>query len=426
MSEEKVEQVEQAEVEAKKIRKSRNAFAIFVLGMLAGVIWVAVVYFLALGAKTLIYKIKHVGPQAPAAIEDTILDASTVTKLRTLEAMIDTYYYEDVESQDLEDGLYKGIMEAVGDPYTCYYTAEELTKQMEDSNGVFQGIGAMLTSNFETGYPEITGVMDDSPALEAGLQAGDFIFKVDGEDVRDQELTTIVSKVRGPEGTTVKLTIYRDGKELEFEVERREITSETVQYELMEDNIGYIKITEFDDVTIEQFKSALEKSNADNVAGLIIDLRANPGGNLDAVVEMCNMICPKGIIVYTEDKYGNKNEYYSDGKSEIDIPLVVLVNQYSASASEIFAGAVKDYGIGTLVGVTTFGKGIVQRIVPLTDGSAIKITVSKYYTPNGINIHGTGIEPDIEVELDAEKYIEEDIDTQLEEGLKVLKEKINE
>lgn len=418
--------------------KGRNTFTIFLLGMLAGFAWVFIVYALSLGARTLIYKIRmdrnpgvttsavpSPSPVVTVPAEESVANEKVLTKIKVLESMLNTYYYEDVDQSALEDGIYEGLMEAVGDPYTCYYNEEAIKKQQEDINGTFKGIGAYLQTDTVKGYPVVSGVMEGSPAEEAGVKEGDYIYKVDGEDVGGYDLTTVVMMVRGDEGTQVELTLIREGEEVVVTPTRREITSETVKYEFVEeDRIAVIDISEFDEITPNQFRDALAKAEADNAEGIMIDLRSNPGGSLAAVVEMCNDILPKGIIVYTEDKNGQKEEFFSDGTHELDKPLVVLINQYSASASEIFSGAVKDYGTGTLVGKTTFGKGIVQRVISLTDGTAVKITVSKYYTPNGINIHGTGIEPDVDVDFDSEKYVDEGIDTQREEGLKILREKI--
>jgi carboxyl-terminal processing protease len=249
---------------------------------------------------------------------------------------------------------------------------------------------------------------------------------VDGESIQGLELSEIVTKVKGKEGTTVHLTIIRDGETdyLELDVERRQIETPTVTYEMYDNEIGYIQIKEFDEVTTDQFIEALDAVKAADAKGLILDLRGNPGGSLPVVVEIARNILPEGRIVYTEDKYGEQEEYTCDGKNELQIPLVVLVNGNSASASEILAGAIKDYNKGTLIGTTTFGKGIVQRVLPLTDGTAMKLTISAYYTPNGNNIHGIGIEPDIECELDTEAYYEEGTDNQLERALEEVKSMI--
>ena len=238
-------------------------------------------------------------------------------------------------------------------------------------------------------------------------------------------LNEVVSYIRGEEGTFVTLTVEGTSGKRDVTLERRKIDTPTVEYSEKDNGIWYIKISEFDAITTSQFQEAIDAAREANMKGLIIDLRGNPGGNLDVVVDICREILPQGLIVYTEDKYGNRNEFSCDGKNEIDVPLVVLIDGGSASASEIMAGAIKDYGIGTLIGTTTYGKGIVQSILPLGDGSAIKITTSKYYTPNGNNIHKIGIDPDEEVTFDSEKYLEDETDNQLDYAMDYLKDKIN-
>ena len=274
----------------------------------------------------------------------------------------------------------------------------------------------------DTGLGKVSGVIENTPAEEAGLRADDLIYLVDGETTMGLELSEIVARVKGEEGTTVHLTIYREGETdyLEIDVERRKIEAPTVKYEMLKNNIGYIQITEFDEVTTDQFTEALAVVKGSGAKGLILDLRGNPGGSLNTVIDIARQLLPKGLIVYTEDKYGERDEYNCDGKRELDIPLVVLVNGNSASASEILAGAIKDYRKGVLIGTTTFGKGIVQRVLPLTDGTALKLTISAYYTPNGNNIHGVGIEPDIVCEFDGDAYYDDGVDNQLERALKEL------
>ena len=255
---------------------------------------------------------------------------------------------------------------------------------------------------------------------------GDYIYEINGESMYNKESSYVVSKIKGEEGTYVTITVLRSGESqpLDIEVERRKIESPTVEYEMHDNHVAYIQITEFDAVTSSQFEEALGQAKAAGMQGLIIDLRSNPGGNLSTVCEIARMLLPKGLIVYTEDKYGEREEYTCNGQNEIDVPLVVLTNGYSASASEILAGAIKDYGIGKLVGTTTYGKGIVQKVINLSDGSAMKITVSTYYTPNGNNIHQIGIDPDVEVAFDAEQY-QNGIDNQLETAKQVLGEMMN-
>ena len=275
------------------------------------------------------------------------------------------------------------------------------------------------------GFPKISGVIEGAPAEAADLRANDLIYEVDGESTYGLSLTEAVSMIKGPEGTDVVLTIVREGATgfLEVTITRAKVEATTVNQEMLEDGMAYIQVTEFDDVTVDQFAEALAVSRGSGMKGLILDLRANPGGNLDSVVEMCRMILPKGMIVYTENKKGQRNEYTCDGERELEVPLVVLVDMNSASASEIMAGAIKDYGIGTLVGTTTFGKGIVQQVMPFRDGSAVKMTISAYFTPKGNNIHGLGIEPDVLCEFDGEAYYgsEDHPDNQLEKAKEVLK-----
>jgi carboxyl-terminal processing protease len=269
----------------------------------------------------------------------------------------------------------------------------------------------------------ISGIIKNTPAEESGLLPDDYIYMVDGEDMYGQDNSYVVSKIKGEENTYVTITVIRDGETdpIDISVERRKIESPTVEYEMYDNGMAYIQITEFDLVTTSQFEEAYEQAKADGMKGLIIDLRSNPGGNLSTVCEIARDILPKGLIVYTEDKYGQREEYTCDGKNEIQVPLVVLTNGYSASASEILAGAVKDYGIGKLVGTTTYGKGIVQKVINFTDGTAVKLTVSSYFTPAGNNIHKIGIEPDVEVEFDADLY-KEGTDNQLEKAKEVLAE----
>ncbi len=358
---------------------------------------------------------------------ESVVNDETMAKLQLLEQTIDEYYIdsENVSTKTLTDGMYEGMLDSLGDVYSVYYTEEELTALMEDTNGIYYGIGAYISTDDTTGLPVIAGVMDGSPAQEAGLKEGDVCYKVDGKLTESMTLEEFIRNVKGEEHTKVLLTIVREGESdyLEIEVERRQIQTPTVKYEMKEGNIGYIQITEFDTVTSDQFTEALVTLKEQGMKGLVIDLRSNPGGNLDTVCEIASQLLPEGTIVYTVDKDGNRVDYNCDGKNQFDMPMVVLVNGYSASASEILAGAIKDYEMGTLVGTTTYGKGIVQRIIPFSDGTAVKLTVSKYYTPNGINIHGTGIDPDVEIEYDPEAA-ENGVDNQLDKALEIIAEEI--
>ena len=357
---------------------------------------------------------------------DTVANQRAMDKLKLLEDTIGKYYLESVDEQTLEKGVYDGLVKALGDPYSVYYSAEELKELQDKTEGIYYGIGAYIGIDADTSLPRLTGIIEGTPAQESGLRAGDLLYKVDGEEVQGLELTQVVSKVKGEEGTTVHLTIIREGESdyLEIDVVRRKVESPTVNQKMLDNNIGYIQITEFDTVTLDQFTEALAVCRGSGMKGLILDLRGNPGGNLNTVCDIAREILPKGLIVYTEDKNGKRTEYTCDGTNQIKEPLVVLVDSGSASASEILAGAIKDYGIGTLVGTTTFGKGIVQRIISLSDGSAVKLTVSNYYTPNGNNIHKIGIAPDIEEKFDGEAYYNDGVDNQLNKAIEVMNGKL--
>lgn len=359
----------------------------------------------------------------------TVLTKGTIEKLKNLERIINTYYYDvsEEEAEPLEDGMYRGMVMALGDPYADYYSESKLEEVLNTTEGIYYGIGAYMSLDQEIGGARIAGVFVGKPAEQAGLRDNDLIVKIDGENVTGLELSEIVARVKGEEGTTVRLTIYREGEPdyLEIDVTRALIESPTVNSEMLEDNIGYIQIEEFDDVTLDQFTDAWATIKGSDARGLILDLRSNPGGNVSTVTDIARELLPEGIIVYTLDKNGKRKEYTCDGENEIQIPLVVLINDYSASASEILAGAIKDYEIGTLVGTKTFGKGIVQSVISLADGTAVKLTVSAYYTPNGNNIHGIGIEPDVVCDFDAKAYYEDGVDNQLNKAIEVIKSKIN-
>lgn len=352
-------------------------------------------------------------------------------KLEKLEALIDQYYLDEVDEDAFADGIYKGLMASLGDPYTVYYTKDEFAALMESSSGVYCGIGATVSQDATTGIITVVKPFVSGPAYEAGVLPGDIIYKVNDEEVTGVDLSEVVSRMKGDEGTEVNITIVRDTENdpIDLTIERRQIEVPTIEYEMMDGDIGYISVSEFDEVTADQFINAVNDLDKKGQKGLVIDLRNNPGGLLDIVVKMLDRLLPKGLIVYTEDKYGEREEFYSDDKESFDKPMVVLINGNSASASEIFAGAVQDYGVGTLVGTTSFGKGIVQSVIPLYDDTAIKITVSKYYTPKGRNIHGTGIDPDIEIdladELKKQVVIEKSDDNQLQKAIEVINDKLS-
>lgn len=340
-------------------------------------------------------------------------------KIKELNQYIDQYYLFDYEEEDVENGIYKGLMAGLGDIYTGYYTPEEYASFMESSNGTYSGIGAMLSQDYNTGIITVVRAFTGSPAEEAGMQTDDILYKVEGEEVTGKDLNLVVTDLKGEEGTDVHISILRGTDVMDLTLTRRHIEVPTVEYSMLdeEQGLGYIEITEFDDVTDDQFFAAMDDLTSQGMKKMIIDLRDNGGGLVDVTCTILDRLLPEGLIVYTEDKNGNREEATSDAEC-FEGEMAVLVNGNSASASEIFAGAVKDYGVGTLIGTQTFGKGIVQSLFPLSDGSAIKITVSRYYTPAGNNIHEVGIAPDIVVEQDPET----EEDDQLMKAIDILRD----
>ncbi|MCR5398614.1 MAG: S41 family peptidase [Lachnospiraceae bacterium] len=351
-----------------------------------------------------------------------LVNDKMVSKLRTLEYLVDKYYLNEYTVEDMREGVYEGLIDSLGDRYGEYYTKEELKEAKEKSSGTFGGIGAYIGYDQNNNCCVIAGTFTDSPAEKAGLREGDLIYMVDGEDVSAMDTNEVVSRVRGPEGSTVHMSLVRQGSDdlIEVDIVREQIESDTVYSEMLEDNIGYIQIEEFDTVTFEQFVDALAVLKGQGAKGIIIDVRSNPGGNLDTACDIARYIIPEGIICYTVDKYDNRIDYTSDGEHELELPLVMLVNGYSASASEILTGAAKDHGKARVVGSTTYGKGIVQTIVPIDDGSAVKLTTCAYYTPSGVCIHGTGIEPDVAVDFNSDEYYNEGKDNQLDAAVEEM------
>lgn len=347
-------------------------------------------------------------------------------KLNLIDQTLKDFYFDDIDDSKVLDNIYKAYVNAYGDKYTVYYTADEYAKIQESSNGAYYGIGVVVRKN-DDGTILVVEPYDGAPGKEAGMRKNDVIVTVNGESVADQDLNSVVAKIKGDEGTTVNIGIRRDGSDdiTELTVTRRKVEIKTVAYEMLDDSVGLITISEFDKVTAQQFKEAYAQLETLGMKGLVIDIRSNPGGLLNVVVDMLDEILPDGLIVYTEDKYGNRQEYNGSNPDVIDLPLAVLVNGESASASEIFAGAVQDYGAGTIIGTQTFGKGIVQTIRRMSDGSAIKYTMAKYFTPKGQDIHGHGVTPDIVEELSDEfnNLTEYDAskDNQLQKAIEVIK-----
>lgn len=389
-----------------------------------GALYGALVMLLAVTMGGCVWKTANKSQSAGTAAVDAESDEATKEKMEGLGALIDKYYLfsDEIDEEQLQDGIYKGYVNGLGDPYTVYYNEQETTAMLESTSGEYSGVGAIMTQDMTTGLVTIAGVYEDSPAEEAGLKTGDILYQVDEREITDEDLNEIVSWIKGEEGTEVTLHVYR-GDELEevaCKATRRKIEAHTVEYEMKQDQIGYIRIVEFDSVTYEQFKNALADLENQGMAGLVIDLRGNPGGNLDTTVDMLKLILPKGTIVSTEDKNGNKEEYVNEEDHTFQKPLAVLVNQNSASASEVFSGAVQDYGVGTIVGTTTYGKGIVQQLIDLGDGTSLKVTISEYFTPSGRSIHKKGVTPDVEVAYAADPE-DEKADNQLDRAIEEVK-----
>ena len=358
---------------------------------------------------------------AGGAVSCSVFKSEESQKMELLNSLIDRFYIGDVDETDLSEGVYKGYIERLGDPYSVYYDEEE-TKQMSESlSGEFGGVGALMSQDRETGVITVLQVYDGSPAQEAGMRDGDTLYKVEGEEVTGEDLSDVVSKVKGEKGTQVTLTVLRadTGDEEELTITRDTIEAQTVSHEMKENNVGYIRITEFDTVTYEQYKEALEDLEDQGMERLIVDLRSNPGGNLDTVCDILDLMLPEGLIVYTEDKNGEREEYTYDEENQFHKPLVVMMNGYSASASEIFAGAIQDYGLGQIVGTQSYGKGVVQSVFDLQDGTSVKLTIAEYFTPNGRSIDGEGITPDVEVEYQYDEN-NPDADNQLEKAMEVV------
>lgn len=348
-----------------------------------------------------------------------------LNKISAIDEVIDTYYMEDdtIDPSLMSEGVYKGYVYGLNEKYTAYYTPEEYKQLLIQSEGVYSGIGVTMSQDMNTGKFVIVEVSENGPGKAASIQAGDVITEVDGESVDGLSSDDVVAKIQGEEGTDVTITIERDGEAapLEIKVTRQKIDAETVRYEMLENHIGYILLTGFEEVTVKQFNEAVDKLLADGMEGLIVDVRGNPGGNMSSVCPILDRLLPEGLLVYTEDKNGKREEEYADNEEVLDIPMAVITNGSSASAAEIFAAALQDYEWAEIVGEQTYGKGVVQDIIPFSDGSAMKLTSAKYFTPDGRSIHGVGVTPDIFVEAGKD----DDTDRQLEAAVKAVEAQLS-
>lgn len=386
--------------------------------------------------------------------QDSINMRKVGQKVELLEQLVEEYFLfdENIDPDQMEAGIYKGMLAGLMDPYTVYYTPEEYQALTEETEGVYCGIGALVSQNINSGLITAIRIFKNSPAEAAGMKKGDIIYKVGDVEASSMELDVLVrQEIRGARKTPVDVTVIRDGEEVKLHIIRDTVEVTTVEYQMLEEETGYILVTQFELVTGDQFKEAVDVLTKQGMKRLVLDLRDNPGGVLDAVVEMAAYVLPEdrmdGTLVSTADKRGRGIRYYcsggkiryeaNDGQGddkrypkpdghELDIPIVVLINGNSASASEVLAGALRDYGSAKLVGTTSFGKGIVQSLVPLADGSAVKMTISHYYTPSGFDLHTKGLEPDVEVELEIPEDLLDafeiplDRDNQVQKALEVL------
>lgn len=352
---------------------------------------------------------------------DVVSDA-TLKKLSKIQRIVKEKFLYEEDEDAVQDGILKGYVDGLDDVYSAYYDKEETKALQESTSGEYYGVGAVLSEDATTGIVTIVEVYEDSPAEKAGLKAEDILYKVDDTEVTGMDLTKVVSYIKGDEGTDVALTVIRGDEEDEIELTatRAKIEIHTVSYKMLEDKIGYIKVTEFDTVTTQQYTDALDDLESQGMERLIVDLRNNPGGNVSTVCDMLDRMLPEGLIVYTQDKDGNKNEATSDEENQFTKPMVVLMNGNSASASEIYAGAIQDYGLGKIVGTQSYGKGVVQQIFDLGDETSLKITIADYYTPKGRNINGQGITPDVEIEYQKDEN-DADADNQLDKAIEVVK-----
>ena len=382
----------------------------------AGVLTGVLVVTLAVGGVKFVQQRQYNG---------VLSDSSHVQKIEYLEKMIDQEYLGEVDNAEMAEGIYAGLVYGLGDVYSRYYTADEYAQETASTDGAYAGIGVSIQKN-KNGGVQIAECYEGGPGAEAGLQTGDVITAINDTDVTDMELSDVVSLIRENKDKTIVLTVFRENEEKsrEISVDVTDVELPSVFGEMLNKKTGYIQITQFTGVTPQQYKDMFAELKDKGMERLVIDLRDNPGGLLTSVCDILREILPEGLIVYTEDKYGNREEETCDGKRQLDMPLAVLVNENSASASEIFAGAVQDHEVGTIVGTTTYGKGVVQELRQLSDGSAVKLTVSNYYTPNGNSINKVGIKPDVEVKLASELLNKDEItheeDNQLQKALNVI------
>lgn len=343
-------------------------------------------------------------------------DGLPLTEFMRVEKEIKENYLRDYDIKNVQYAGLKAMVASLGDPYSVYYTPEEFAAFQQNSSGEYYGVGMGIGIDEVTGLAVVSYFLEDSPAEEAGIQVGDLLVSIDGEDITKNTIQEIRVKCIGDDGTPITIGVKRGEEVLEFNMARRSIELDMVEYKMLEGGIGYMRIKQFSGNSEALFNKGMDEFEEQGAKGIVFDLRNNPGGYLNTVVSILDRLLPEGTIVYTEDKYGNRDTKTSDANN-VQIPIVMLVNENTASASEIFAGAIQDYDWGKAVGTRTYGKGVVQIVIPIeSTGGGLKITSSEYFTPKGRNIDGNGIYPDKYVELSAEATE----DTQLKEGLSEL------
>lgn len=428
-------------------RKTAGGQNRFWMGVLTGALIMAFVGLMIVGMSAGIYLFgrrvisRQPQPGAPSIADDSgkrVNFDQVTSKMEMIQQIIDQVFLYDEDAQNVEDFIYRGMMAGLDDPYSVYYSEEDYKLMQESTSGTYSGIGAMISQNRTTGLCTVVKVFDGSPALEAGMRPGDVVYKVEDTLVAGESLDVIVSNyVKGEEGTQVHITVYRTEEDayVDLTLTRKKIEVPTVESRMLDEKTGYVAVREFDLITVEQFKKAVDDLTEDGMKQLVIDLRNNPGGILDSAVAMVDYLIPddmkdfkkgegKSLIVYTADRNEEGETYTASDGHAVDLPIAILVNGDSASASEVFTGAMKDYERAVVVGTTSYGKGIVQNLIPLGDGSAIKLTTAHYYTPSGFDLHEKGITPDVEVQLDeqlrTQAVIRPEDDNQLKKAVEVL------
>ena len=445
------QEFDRQEYDKKREEKPAGGKNRFLAGALTGALVTAFAGLILVGMSAGIFIMgRHIISRQPETQAPQITEGSgegidfqrITAKMNMIQQIIDRHFLYEEDTDNVEDYIYRGMMAGLEDPYSTYYSIQDFQSITDSTKGTYSGIGAMISQNRLTGLCTVVKVFEGSPALEAGMQPGDVIYKIGDTLVAAESLDVLVNNyIKGEEGTKVDITVYRSDKDeyVDLSVERRKIEVPTVEYSMLEDGIGRVAVSEFDEITVEQFQMAIDELLKDGMKGLIIDLRSNPGGVLDSAVAMADYILPdeldqyekgqgKTLIVYTADKNQEGDVYVASDGHEVDIPIAILINEESASASEVFTGALKDYKMATVVGTTSYGKGIVQNLIPLGDGSAIKITTAHYYTPSGFDLHEKGIAPDVEEplreDLKTQAVVKPEEDNQLQKATGILKERI--